>query len=152
MHGSSNAQPPRSETVGMPQILIGEDNPADVYLIRVALEEHGIGLPLQIAADGREVLRIIEENAALAEPELRLIILDLNLPRHSGLELLQRIRESSGLAGVPVAILTSSDSPRDRLASATLGATRFLQKPSSLEQFLGLGAVFKELLGMAAGA
>jgi DNA-binding response OmpR family regulator len=48
-----------------------------------------------------------------------------------------------------VAVLTSSDSPRDRLASTSLGAMRFLQKPSNLEQFLRLGAVFKELLAIA---
>jgi DNA-binding response OmpR family regulator len=77
---------------------------------------------------------------------LGLIILDLNLPRHDGIEILQRLRENATLARVPVVVLTSSDSPRDRLLATQLGAARFIRKPSNLEQFLGLGAVFRELL------
>jgi DNA-binding response OmpR family regulator len=72
--------------------------------------------------------------------------LDLNLPRHDGTEILQRLRESSQFAHVPVAVLTSSDSPRDRLVASQLGAACYLRKPSNLEQFLSLGAVFKGLL------
>jgi CheY-like chemotaxis protein len=131
----------------MPRILLAEDNPADVYLIRTALEEHGVKTPLQVAADGREVLDIIEQQGQLAEPELKLIILDLNLPRHDGIEILQRLNETKALADVPVVVLTSSDSPRDRIAATELGVTRLLRKPSNLEQFLSLGAVFKEILG-----
>ena len=131
----------------MPEILVGEDNPADVYLIRIALEEHGIDLPLLVACDGTEVLRIIAEQEGLAQTQLKLIILDLNLPGHDGIEILHRLRCANRFACVPVAVLTSSDSPRDRLATSELGVARFLQKPSNLEQFLSLGAVFKELLG-----
>ena len=130
----------------MHKILLGEDHPADVYLIRAALKEHGIDLPLQVSVDGREVLQIIQEQAMLDETELKLIILDLNLPRHDGIEILQRLRETERLAGIPVVILTSSDSPRDRMTASELGAARFLRKPSSLDQFLSLGAVFRELL------
>jgi len=133
----------------MPKILLAEDNPADVYLIRTALEEHGVDIALQVAADGRDVLQIIDEEGALAETQLRLIILDLNLPRHDGIEILQRLRETPRLSAVPVVVLTSSDSPRDRIAAAELGATRLLRKPSNLEQFLSLGAVFKEILGQS---
>lgn len=131
---------------GMPKILVAEDNPADVYLIRAALQEHGIDLPLQVAADGREVLQIIYQLENTAESQLNLIILDLNLPRHDGIEILQRLRGSERLGRVPVVVLTSSDSPRDRILASELGAASYLRKPSSLEQFLGLGAVFKELL------
>jgi CheY-like chemotaxis protein len=132
---------------GMAKILVAEDHPADVYLIRTALEEHGINLPLQVAADGQEVLQIISQQEALPEPQVDLIILDLNLPRHDGIEILQRLRETKRLARVPVAVLTSSDSPRDQVIASELGAARFLRKPSNLEQFLSLGAVFKEMLG-----
>ena len=130
----------------MPGILLAEDNPSDVYLIRIALQEHGIDLPLQVVADGGEVLRIICRQATLDETELNLIILDLNLPRHDGIEILRRLREAELLARIPVVVLTSSDSPRDRTLANELGAARFLRKPSNLEQFLSLGAVFKELL------
>ena len=130
----------------MSKILLAEDNPADVYLIRTALEEHGVDLPLQVAADGSEVLRIIQEEESLAETQLELIILDLNLPRHDGIEILRRLRETERLTRIPVVVLTSSDSPSDRLAASELGAACFLRKPSNLEQFLKLGEVFKALL------
>jgi DNA-binding response OmpR family regulator len=89
----------------------------------------------------------VEES--LAETELELIILDLNLPRHDGIEILRRLRETGVLARIPVVVLTSSDSPSDRLAASELGAACFLRKPSNLEQFLNLGAVFKALLRQA---
>jgi CheY-like chemotaxis protein len=135
--------------LAMSRILLAEDNPADVYLIRIALEEHGVDLPLQVAANGEEVLLILDQQQAMPESDLELIILDLNLPRHDGIEILQRLRETKRLAGVPVVVLTSSDSPRDRIVASELGAGRYLRKPSNLEQFLSLGAVFKEILGRA---
>ena len=130
----------------MPGILLAEDNPSDVYLIRIALQEHGIEVPLQVVTDGGEALRILYGQATLDQTQLNLIILDLNLPRHDGIEILQRLRDSELLARIPVVVLTSSDSPRDRTLASELGAVRFLRKPSNLEQFISLGAVFKELL------
>ena len=133
----------------MPKILLAVDNPADVYLIRAALEEHGVDVPLQVAAEGSEVLRLIEQQEVPGESQLSLIILDLNLPRHDGIEVLQRLREKARVPRIPVVVLTSSDSPRDRIAASELGADAFLRKPSNLEQFLSLGAVFKEVLRQA---
>ncbi|MGA2131775.1 MAG: response regulator [Bryobacteraceae bacterium] len=130
----------------MPEILLAEDNPADVYLIREALREHGVDCALRIATDGQQVLRLLSGEGSASSPLPSLIILDLNLPRHDGIEILQRLRETSEMRAVPVVVLTSSDSPRDRLAASQLGVTRFLRKPSNLEQFLSLGLVFKELL------
>jgi CheY-like chemotaxis protein len=126
----------------MPEILLAEDSPADVYLIREALREHGVDCALRVAADGKDVLTLL--SAQGAPPDL--IILDLNLPRHDGIEILQRVRATDGMAHIAVVVLTSSDSPRDRLVATQLGATRYIKKPSSLEKFLELGAVFKELL------
>jgi CheY-like chemotaxis protein len=131
----------------MLEILVAEDNSADVYLIREALKEYGVNCPVRLASDGKDVLQLIApENPGDDTPEFGLIILDLNLPRHDGIEILQRLRENDRFAHVPVVVLTSSDSPRDRQLATQLGAVRFLRKPSNLEQFLSLGAVFKELL------
>jgi CheY-like chemotaxis protein len=135
----------------MTEILVAEDNPADVYLIREALREHGVQCTLQVVSDGQEVLRIVSGEAGEV-PLVDLVILDLNLPRHDGIEILRRLRESSVLSHVPVVVLTSSDSPRDRLVATELGATRFLRKPSSLQQFLNLGLVFRSLLTKADSA
>jgi CheY-like chemotaxis protein len=133
----------------MSRILLAEDNSADVYLVRTALREHGIDFPVEVAGDGGEVLRIIDRRDAAADAQLDLIILDLNLPRHDGIEILRRLRETAKLSHVPVVVLTSSDSPRDRIAATELGAACFLRKPSNLEQFLSLGAVFRDVLGLA---
>jgi len=131
----------------MPEILLAEDNPADVYLIREALREHGVDCPLIVAADGQHVLRILAgDEAGQSAEDAGLIILDLNLPRHDGIEILQSLRNTTKLRDIPVVVLTSSDSPRDRLAAHELGVTCFLRKPSNLEQFLSLGKVFKDLL------
>lgn len=127
----------------MPEILLAEDNPADVFLIYEALKEHEVACTVRTAADGREVLTLLAPGAAW-HPDL--IILDLNLPRHDGIEILQKLNSTGACTGIPVVVLTSSDSPRDREACKGLGATRFFRKPSNLEQFLQLGAVFKELL------
>jgi CheY-like chemotaxis protein len=131
-----------------PEVLLADDNPSDVYLIREALREHGVACTLRVASDGKDALGIISAEDPDAESgRLRLIILDLNMPRHDGIEILQKLRESARLEHIPVVVLTSSDSPRDRLMANQLGATRYLRKPSSLDEFLGLGAIFKELLG-----
>jgi chemotaxis family two-component system response regulator Rcp1 len=131
----------------MTEILLAEDNPADVYLIREALREHQVDATVRVASDGREVLQLIfPEKADVAVPRPDLIILDLNLPRHDGIEILERLRGSAQLAGVPVVVLTSSDSPRDQRVADQLGAACYLRKPSSLEQFLALGEVLKKLL------
>jgi len=128
------------------EVLLADDNPSDVYLIGEALREHGVDCMLRVASDGKDALGIISGEAP-GTGSISLIILDLNLPRHDGIEILQRLRQSAWLEHIPVVVLTSSDSPRDRLMANELGATRYLQKPSNLEEFLGLGAIFKELLG-----
>jgi CheY-like chemotaxis protein len=131
----------------VPEVLLAEDNPSDVYLIREALREHGVDCPLRVAADGKDALDIISGEASdTAAGCLGLIILDLNLPRHDGIEILQKLRESAKFENIPVVVPTSSGSPSDRLKAITLGATRYLRKPSSVDEFLGLGALFKELL------
>src|SRR5580704_17114110 len=109
------------------KILLGEDNPADVYLIRQALRENGVGYTLQVASHGGEMISALTGNN-IDIPDL--IVLDLNLPRYDGLEILKLIRESSKLAGIPVVILTSSDSPKDRVAASQYGADYYIRKPS----------------------
>ena len=128
----------------MPEILLAEDNPADAYLIRQALKEFDVECSVRTVVDGRDILSLIVPADTTWHPDL--IILDLNLPRHDGIEILQKLRSTQAIDHVPVVVLTSSDSPRDRQTAEELGATRYLRKPSNLDQFLQLGAVFKELL------
>ncbi len=125
-------------------IILVEDNPADVYLIREALREHCVIHEMQILTDGRSAIQFFNTYGQTDSPDL--VILDLNLPQHDGLEILKVIRASRGLADVPVAVLTSSDSPRDRDAVRNLGVTNYVRKPSSLDEFLSIGKLFKELM------
>jgi chemotaxis family two-component system response regulator Rcp1 len=124
-------------------ILLGEDNPADVYLIRQALEEHGVKYKLEIATHGGEMISALTSKGA-NPPDL--IVLDLNLPRYDGLEILKLIRNDNSLQRIPVVILTSSDSPRDRVAASDFGADCYIRKPSKLDEFMAIGQTLQLLL------
>lgn len=130
-----------------PRILLAEDNPADVYLIRHALTTAGLDFELLVFEDGAEALRFVrgeEEYRDSAPPDL--VLLDLNLPKRPGTDILAAIRSSRGLARVPVAILTSSSSPMDRAKTEQLQADCYIQKPLDLDDFLKIGAVIRDLL------
>jgi CheY-like chemotaxis protein len=131
-------------------IFLAEDNPADVYLLREALAaESADDIQVVVAQDGEEALDFVERRGAFrdaARPDL--IILDLNLPKSDGSDVLRSIRESSELSSIPVVILTSSDSPRDRAAVERLGANHYITKPSDLDAFLALGGQLLSFAGM----
>jgi CheY-like chemotaxis protein len=125
-------------------ILLAEDNPADVYLIREAIARYRCSndLELVIASDGEQAIDFIlrrGQYAGAGRPDL--IILDLNLPKSDGVDVLRCIRRQSDLQAVPVVILTSSDSPNDRTATESLGADSFITKPSDLDAFMALGGM-----------
>jgi CheY-like chemotaxis protein len=126
------------------QIFLGEDNIADVYLIEQALKEAAVLHDLKVARHGEEMLELLK-TAAIGGPAPDLIILDLNLPRHDGLDILRFIR-GSVLNKTPVVILTSSDSPKDIGAASHLGADRYIRKPSQLEAFMAIGGEIRSLL------
>lgn len=130
-------------------IFLAEDNPADVYLLREALAAaSGSEVTLIVAHDGEEALDFVQQRGAFLEPvEPDLIILDLNLPKNDGSEVLRSVRTSERLRKVPVVILTSSDSPRDRANAEKLGADAYITKPSDLDAFLALGAHLRGLGG-----
>ena len=123
------------------RIFLAEDNPADVYLLREALGvEAGAEIELLVAHDGEEAMEYVYRRGRFASmPKPDLIVLDLNLPKSDGSDILRAVRESNDLRMVPVVILTSSDSPRDRAAAARLGADGYITKPSDLDEFLSLG-------------
>jgi two-component system, chemotaxis family, response regulator Rcp1 len=130
----------------VPCIFLAEDNPGDVDLLRVALEEHSVDCELLVAADGEKALRFLEDIGAGTLGCPALAILDLNLPKKTGREVLQRMRENPAWKSVPVVILSSSDSEKDRAETAELGASRYIRKPSSLDAFVQIGGVLKDLL------
>lgn len=128
-------------------ILLIEDNLADATLVREALEEHRVEGELLIIGDGDKAIRYIQTLDTRPDRCPDLIIVDLNLPRRSGREVLQTIRQSTTCRNATVVILSSSDAQQDRAESMKLGANQYIRKPLRLEEFLELGAVFKAMLG-----
>jgi DNA-binding response OmpR family regulator len=116
-------------------------------LVREALEEHGIDGELFVLADGEIAIEFIRSLDAQRAECPDLIILDLNLPKIAGREVLECVRHSVTCGRVPVVVLSSSDAPDDRAETTRLGASRYIRKPMRLEDFLSLGAVFKGMLG-----
>jgi len=129
-------------------ILLVEDNLADAGLVREALEEHGVRGELLIVTDGDRAVRYLQalENG----PECPdLIIIDLNLPKLSGLEVLERMGKTEKCRQITTVVLSSSDAHEDRDEALRLGARRYLPKPLRLDEFLALGGVFRELIETA---
>jgi chemotaxis family two-component system response regulator Rcp1 len=129
------------------QVFIAEDNPADVLLVREALNAHGIPHELQIATNGEEAVDFITRMGKRGEaacPDI--LLLDLNLPRIDGQEVLREFRRQPACALTPVIVLSSSDRPADRETVGALGVARYFKKPTRLDGFMKLGAVVKEVL------
>ena len=141
----------KSDAESEPYILIAEDNSGDVALIRLALDEQGVTLKLQVQADGESAIGFVNQIDAGIAACPALVILDLNMPKIDGREVLQRIRRSGICGSVPVIVFSSSDSDRDRQVSVSLGATMYLKKPSNLEDFLHIGKTLKRMLDEQAG-
>jgi CheY-like chemotaxis protein len=75
------------------------------------------------------------------------MLLDLNLPKKTGTQVLERLRKSSRCGGIPVIVMTSSDSPKDKEQTTSLGANQYFRKPSKLEEFMKLSEIVREVLG-----
>jgi len=141
------AQPDEVEQTGKrSQILMVEDNLADVRLVREALEEHGVQCELVVITDGERAIRFIQSLDAGDTPLPDLAILDLNLPKKSGIDVLRQLRAGGRCSRIPVTVLSSSDHPTDKNEAFRFGASRYLRKPPRLAEFMSLGRVFKEML------
>jgi chemotaxis family two-component system response regulator Rcp1 len=133
------------------RILLAEDNDGDVFLVRRALEKRGLPHELVLAHNGEEALVWLDHHQGEKNGDARpdLILLDLNLPRVDGGQLLSHIRKSDTFARTPVIVLTSSDSPKDRQMALELGANLYFRKPTDLASFMDLGRIVEETLNGA---
>ena len=130
------------------QIILAEDNPADVGLVREALREHEVECELRVISDGEEALAFIDRlnlDSQLPCPDV--LLLDLHLPRHDGDEVLDHFRASERCGQTPVVLLTSSDLAWDRRNTDRHPAVLYFRKPLSLGQFMQLGKIVKEVIG-----
>lgn len=119
----------------------------DIFLVRRALEEHHVSHELYVARDGAEALAFLSSMGHAPHPPCPdLMLLDVNLPKVDGHDVLSEFRKRPECARTPVIVVTSSDAPRDRARLASLGITRYFKKPSDYDAFLKLGALVREVI------
>jgi CheY-like chemotaxis protein len=119
------------------EILLVEDNPSDVLLTQIAMQQCKIVNNVHVAPDGEEALQFLRRqgpHGGAARPDL--ILLDLNLPRMDGRELLAAIKADPDLKSIPVVVLTTSDAERDVIQSYSLHANAYITKPVDMDQFI----------------
>jgi len=121
-------------------ILLVEDNPDDELLTLRALKKNNIGNNLTVVHDGAEALDFLFGTGAYAGRDInnlpQIILLDLNLPKIGGLDVLRRIRETNSMRLLPVVILTSSKEEQDLINGYSLGANSYIRKPVDFNQFV----------------
>ncbi|MGW3819174.1 response regulator [Streptomyces sp. NPDC005046] len=118
-------------------VLLVEDDPGDELMTREAFEDNKIGNTLHVVRDGEEALDFLYRRGAHAEaPQPDLILLDLNLPKYDGRQVLEKIKSDPALSHIPVVVLTTSAAEEDILRSYKLHANAYVTKPVDLDQFI----------------
>ena len=128
-----------SSTIRPIEILLVEDNEGDVFLTKKAFEKAKIINNITVASDGKEALRMLRHETpyeTVARPDI--ILLDINLPKKNGKEVLADIKNDDNLKRIPVVILTSSKAEQDVLKTYDLHANSYIVKPIDLEKFKGV--------------
>ena len=129
------------------RILVIEDNVSDVFLLERALKKQNFSFELIHLLDGGQALAFIRRQGAYADAAIpNLILVDLNLSKYTGEDILREIRNAGHLGGVPVCVWSSSRSRRDEALLKQLGVSQFITKPSGLDQFMDIGRILKDAL------
>jgi CheY-like chemotaxis protein len=119
------------------QVLLVEDNPGDVELTRIALEDSKISVNLNVVEDGVEAMAFLRKQEKYANvPHPDIVLLDLNLPRKDGREVLAEIKTDQHLKRIPVVVLTTSQAEEDILKAYNLSANCYIAKPVDFDQFV----------------
>jgi CheY-like chemotaxis protein len=127
------------------EILLAEDNPGDVKLTRKALERGRLANNLHVVNDGVETMRFLRgEKEYEDRPRPDLVLLDLNMPRKDGREVLEEIKENADLRRIPVVVLTSSAAEEDVLRSYELHANAYMTKPVDFDGFIDVVGKLEE--------
>jgi len=128
-------------------IVLAEDHPADVGLVRHALREHQVDCDLQVIGDGDEVVSFIDDVDRDSNiPGPTLLLLDLHLPKRDGREILKHLRASERCGQTPVVVLSSSDAPEDHRDAETNAEIHYFRKLSSLEAFMQPGVIVRAVI------
>ncbi|MFI9103546.1 response regulator [Streptomyces fildesensis] len=119
------------------EVLLVEDDPGDELMTREAFEDNKIGNTLHVVRDGLEALDFLyRRDPHTGAPRPDLILLDLNLPKYDGRQVLERIKADPDLSHIPVVVLTTSSAEEDILRSYKLHANAYVTKPVDLDQFI----------------
>jgi len=117
-------------------ILLVEDSVEDAFLTRTIIEDGSVPIDLSVARNGADALAFLRRQAPFHDaPSPDLILLDVNLPKKSGFDVLSEMRADEALRGIPVIMFTTSESPQDIFTSYTLGANCYITKPVRLAEF-----------------
>jgi CheY-like chemotaxis protein len=119
------------------EVLLVEDDPGDVLMTKEAFEDYKLKNQLHVVNDGAEAMDFLRQQGQYADaPRPDLVLLDLNLPRMDGREVLQAIKSDPELASIPVVVLTTSEAEEDVLRSYSLHANAYVTKPVDFERFI----------------
>ena len=129
------------------RILVVENSKSDLFLIREALETAQIDAEVHVVQDGHAAMLFIDEaEQDSAAPRLDLVLLDLNLPKKSGSEVLQHLRKSGRLHDAPVLVVSTAEMVKERSALTELAISGYFRKPSEYTEFMKLGMMVKGVL------
>jgi CheY-like chemotaxis protein len=119
------------------EVLLVEDDPGDVLMTREAFEDYKVANRLHVVQDGADAMAFLRREGDFSgAPRPDLVLLDLNLPRMDGREVLQAIKSDAELASIPVVVLTTSEAEEDVLRSYSLHANAYVTKPVDFERFI----------------
>lgn len=128
-------------------MLLVDDSPTDVFVIKEVLGRCAMKFRIDVAKDGQEALRYLQDSGSRSCPAL--VLLDLNIPKVGGLEVLRELRADSRCRRTPVIVVSSSRAYEDRSMAERLGADAYFQKPADLESYSELGEVVRRVLSGA---
>ncbi|WP_019137447.1 response regulator [Cellulomonas massiliensis] len=118
-------------------VLLVEDDPGDVLMTREAFEDHKVANRLSVVADGVSAMAFLRKEGEYADaPTPDLVLLDLNLPRMDGREVLQALKADAALRAIPVVVLTTSEAEEDVVRSYSLHANAYVTKPVDFDRFI----------------
>ncbi len=150
LHDGSGGQMPatQEEKTKHVEILLAEDNPTDAYLIRELLKRSKYSVHLSVVYNGAKALAYLQhEGPYLGAPDPDLVLLDLDLPKITGWDVLGNMKQDPQMSQIPVLVVTASDSEKDKWRAHALGADEYLVKPMNMFEFPSLVWTVDRLVG-----
>jgi DNA-binding response OmpR family regulator len=129
------------------EIVVVEDSPEDADLIGIVLQEHHVDCRMRVIRDGATAIQLLDDlDTGPSAPQLDLFIVDINLPKYSGEDVLKFLRGTERFAHIPVIVMSGLDSSIGERSAMKHGATVYFRKPSTLEEYMQLGPIIHDVL------